>query len=259
MGQQLSPQDIARVKAFLDQISPVQSRQLTVLESGRGGPGINIPLAWDTNPANFPRYEFREYPKMLLKKATQADVDAWKAKHRMVDTRTGEASWPCAAPNVGDMIPVSATNNHVASGFANQAGDPLIMQSKEQEDEFFGCYPEAKTIDVSLSALGVGNLVNKAGEIAAQESELDRINRENVELEALAAAKKRNAELRAQLGEAEGAPTGEKPRRQYTRRAKPPAEDAPLAGESPPADAPPAAESPSSDPQPQFEMPKNLG
>jgi hypothetical protein len=254
---QLTPEQLSRVLAFLDQISPVQKRQLTVLESGRGGPGINIPLAWDTNPANFPRYEFRDYPKMLVRRATAADIADWKQR-KAVDQSQVLGAPPCIEKGKESWLPMLATNEHVQNGFASSVGEPLIMQSKEQEEEFFGQHPEAKTVDIPLSA-GVGDLVNTAGVASGkkpgEETELDRINRENAELEALAAARKRNAELRAQLGDAEG----EKPKRQYTRRPKTPGETVPPAGSTTPTGDLPTNEPAPAESQSQFEMPQNLG
>jgi hypothetical protein len=193
MPPQLSPNDVARVKAFLDQISPASERPLTVQESGHGGPGINVPLDRTTNPANFPRYEFREYPKMLTKTATQEDIDAWKVQHRIVDAQSGHISWASAAPRVGQPVPVLSAQADVTNGFAMSIGEPLIMQSKEQEEEYLGANPPPpKTVSVSIAQLA-----------QADEDELARLKAEN-------------AKLRAQSAKPQG-----RPKRKYTKRAKP--------------------------------------
>jgi hypothetical protein len=179
MPPQLSPNDVARVKAFLDQISPAAERPLTVQESGHGGPGINVPLDRTTNPANFPRYEFREFPKMLTKAATQEDIDAWKLKNRIVDTQSGQISYGQAPPRIGNPVPMLATQADVTNGFASALGEPLIMQSKEQEEEYLGANPPPpKTVSVSIASLA-----------QADEDELARLKAENAKLRAQAQQK----------------------------------------------------------------------
>jgi len=140
---QLTEADLARVKAFLDQISPAPARKLTVQESGVGGPGINIPLTPQTDRANFPPWQMREYPKMLTKIATPDDASLWIKGHKPEDGHP--------VIREGDLIPVYATQKHVRLGFAKVAGDPIIIDSKDQEDEFFGLYPEhAKPVEIPV-------------------------------------------------------------------------------------------------------------
>jgi hypothetical protein len=253
MPAQLSQADLARIHQFLDQISPVSKRPLTVMESGRGGPGINIPLTPDTDGSKFPRWEYIEYPKMLVRKATKEDVEEWR-KRRAIDDSHALPAPPCVEKGKESIVPILATIDHVMAGFAHAVGTPLIMQTAEQEQEFFGVYPpEPKTIDVPLAPPAVGELVQSVpvpvGKLVhpAQESELDRVKRENAQLEALIAERKRQAELRAQLAAADTEDEPVKPRRR--RRTK--AEMAAAADVSGPADT--------RETMPDFDLPTTLG
>lgn len=65
---------------------------------------LSIPLTDQTNPAKFPEYEFREYPKGMNMLANKEYLDDWLARNKTVDDQTGKASWPGGRPIVGKSI-----------------------------------------------------------------------------------------------------------------------------------------------------------
>lgn len=101
----------------------------------------SIPLTDQTNPAKFPQYEFREYPKMML-------------------------------------------NEH-GSPHLDKAGHPVVVGSRDEEDEFRQKNPKAAST-VSIAVPAAGN------------SEVARLEAENEKLKKLLAEKKAlEAELAA--------------------------------------------------------------
>jgi hypothetical protein len=143
------PKDVRDQLMGLLQIVPSRP---TVAETGKGGPGINLPLTPQTDPRYFPsvhgpdgKPKF-EYPKMACKRATPEDI-AWYRANRTSEHGHG------AAPRVGQPIPILSTLEHVDAGFASTVDQPLIFENKEQQEAFCGKFPEtAKLIFVDEPA-----------------------------------------------------------------------------------------------------------
>jgi hypothetical protein len=153
---ELTPRDIERVKRFLDSISPEQERPPTVLESGVGGPGVNIPLYRLTDSKFFPRYQFSEYPKSLNRSATEADVSAFAVAHRFVDTGSRELSYTRAPLQLGQLVPYPATQIDVAEGYAEKPGDGIVFKDAEHEAKW---YARNTPPEMPKPALSVSDLV----------------------------------------------------------------------------------------------------
>lgn len=101
-----------------------------------------IPLTPQTDERNFPRWEGDQappghsghrYPKMLTKPCTKEERTAWVDKNRRVDRVTRDEYWEEAAPRVGSQIPILSTQDMVDEGLAQLAGQPLIVNDKEEE------------------------------------------------------------------------------------------------------------------------------
>jgi hypothetical protein len=130
-----------------------------------------IPLTAQTNPAAFPAYAFRDYPKMMTRVATQADVDQWKKMNAVSDDRGG-VSYRGAAPKVGkSVVPVY-----------DELGEAIVVHSREEEERYLQETGQASILKVDVSA--------------ASTAEIARLEEDNKRLRDLIAE---NAALTSQL------------------------------------------------------------
>lgn len=128
----------------------------------RTGYGINVPITKQTDPRNFPVYEFREYPKMMVAPATKEYIQHWRETHSYVDDRTGKLCYQGAAPRLGSTQPCLADEDDVANGFADAVGKAIIASTPAQEKAYWqahGGKPEAGTVakPVSVDAPVMGD------------------------------------------------------------------------------------------------------
>jgi hypothetical protein len=98
-----------------------------------------IPLTRLTDPTAFPPSEFQEYPKMLLRPATDADIKLWAQDNQVVDDRSGKVSYRPGRPRLGALIPIMGVD-----------GQPLTVASAEEEEQFRRDNPEV--MDASKGA-----------------------------------------------------------------------------------------------------------
>lgn len=158
-----------------------------------GGYGINLPITPQTDPRNFPEYEYREYPKMILIPARKEDIQAWRDINSYVDTASGRVSYMGAAPRLNSLVPLRANQEDVDAGFASAIGKELIARNLEEERILLHSHglteamPMAKKVSVQLPEAPAENFDPEGRTIAEVEAE-------NAALEA---ALKRNAELKA--------------------------------------------------------------
>lgn len=115
--------------------------------------GMNTPLTPQTDPNNFPPLRFGEdaiqYPKMLLKEATQEDIDE-NLRNRITDPTTGATTDPHWRPvRLGQRIPVRTTQQHIDMGIGRVAGEPLIVRNPEEEFRVTGEKPALYGYDFS--------------------------------------------------------------------------------------------------------------
>lgn len=101
-----------------------------------------IPLTSQTDERNFPRWEGEDappgksghrYPKMLTRPCTKEDRAKWVDEHRRVDRITRDEYWEEPSPRVGSQIPMISTQDMVDEGLAKVAGEPIIVNDKEEE------------------------------------------------------------------------------------------------------------------------------
>jgi hypothetical protein len=196
-------------------------RQLPV----RIGYGKNIPFP----PVEFPPYERGDpndkhngnnYPKHINVPADDAYIAAFRQKNSYLDERSGKICYICAAPKVGAMVSLLATDEMVQAGYAEAVGEPVTFNDAEHEQNFMTRFAPALNLPAAAPALS--GLVNGG----SGNPEVDRIKRENAEMAALL---EENARLKAQLG------GDAKPKRPYRRRAQAgePAQDASDSGPIP--------------------------
>ena len=118
-----------------------------------------IPLTAQTDPNKFPAYEYREYPKMMLRTATAEDIKTWEELNKQVDERSGKAYWPAGRPRLGAQIPYKSPD-----------GMPIMVSDAEEEEAFRLDNPEALEI--------------KSLDTAAMQDELAQLRAENAALRA---------------------------------------------------------------------------
>lgn len=149
------------------------------------GYGYNLPITPQTDQRNYPPYEFREYPKMITVPARKEDIDAWRKRNQFLDTATREVSYNGAAPKLAAMVPLRATQNDVDAGFAISVGDEMVAQNKEEEKlilqshGLLDAFPGPKVANVKLPS---------AGDVAAENEELEGLLKRNAQLRKQAAS-----------------------------------------------------------------------
>lgn len=135
-----------------------------------------IPLTPQTDERNFPRHDpgaapgksGHPYPKMLTRICTREDRSAWIEANRRVDQTTRQDYWESTPPRVNAPIPMLTTQDMVDEGLCDLAGQPIIVQDKEQEARvraFLGLdepLPPPKSVAIPVAA-AVPNAVNHDG------------------------------------------------------------------------------------------------
>jgi hypothetical protein len=147
------------------------------LPQTHGGPVHDIrpyiPRTAQTDPSAFPAYQFREYPKMMLKPATEGDIKEWFRANAQTDDR-GNTSYRATAPAKGQLIPMT-----------DRSGHPIIVKDIDEEKAFLDAHPDAvKKIGVDVPQFDA--------------AALDRLREDN---ERLKAAIAENARLKAEMAE----------------------------------------------------------
>lgn len=152
-----------------------------------------IPLTPQTDERNFPQWKKdappnqsgHPYPRMLTRSCTREDREAWRDKHRKVDTVTRQEYWEERLPKVGDPIPLTATLEMVDAGHANVVGEPVIVADAIREAEVFEALglksadAEPVAVEIPLAALDETGV-----------SPINRLIAENERLRRAAAEKK---------------------------------------------------------------------
>jgi len=145
----------------------------------------SIPLTPQTDPAAFPQYVMRDYPKAMNMKADQAYVDAWMERTKQVDDNSNKPYWPGGRPRVGSIVPILDGLNQ-----------PIFVQDEIEEAEFRAAHPEAITIvsvDTEMQQLRAANerlqaLVDAKNAPGGAEDEFDKrlkaLQEENARLKA---------------------------------------------------------------------------
>lgn len=177
----------------------------------------NIALTPQTDERNFPicregappGQSGHAYPRMLTRPCTAEDREAWRTKNKRMDRTTREEYWEDRPPKVGDPIPVISTLELVDAALAQVVGEPVIVHDAEDEKtvrEMLGlAAAEAKPSTFSIPIRG------GAAQMPGAESPLERLRRENDELEAEI---ERRAKLKAaQTGDAPEAKQNKRPGR----------------------------------------------
>lgn len=128
--------------------------------------GPQIPLTPQTDERNFPRWSKdakgsdsgAQYPKMLTRLCTRADLEEWRQTHGQFDPQTQRTHWNEAGPRIGSQIPRLATPEMVDAGLAKVANEPIIVDDKEMEAKvnvFLGLdrpAPPPPTVSIPLKA-----------------------------------------------------------------------------------------------------------
>jgi hypothetical protein len=100
-----------------------------------------IPLTPQTDERNFPRWQENAppgqsghaYPKMLTRPCTREDREQWLATNKRIDANTRQEYYDNVAPRVGSPIPIIVTQEMVDDGLAQLAGEPVVVNDKEEE------------------------------------------------------------------------------------------------------------------------------
>ena len=82
-------------------------------------------------------YQFQEYPKIALKRATKDDIDAALARAENYDERRSVMRYVRRPPRVGELIPLKEP----------ETGDNVVFQNAEEERAFYEMYPDIEKID----------------------------------------------------------------------------------------------------------------
>lgn len=218
--RELTAAETAKVLQFLDKMSPPGTKILTVSETGRGGPGINIPMNPQTSPNSFRAASDQSYPKIFTKPCEQADVDEFMRRNSSIDTNSGRTVYMAVPPRIGTQIAFPASPDHVSRGYALVAGEPVVFDSAEHENEFFGKFPEAaKTIKVempdkpsdisSLVHPVEGNVSTEVGALRLQNAALQKTLEEMSTM------------LKGLMEKAQNTPKKSTKKRKYTRHVQP--------------------------------------
>lgn len=132
-----------------------------------------LPFTKQTDPNEFPAYDYAEYPKMLLRKCTKEDLEAWVEANKNVDEH-GKVSYNAGRPRVGNPIPV-----------LDDVNQPLVIHNREDEEDWRAANPGVELYEPPTAA-------STSGQVA-------RLEKENEEMRAKLAALEGN-------GDAEPAP-----------------------------------------------------
>ncbi len=156
----------------------------------------NIPLTRQTDDRNFPQHDpgapwgqsGHPYPKRINREFMPEDVEPWKKRHVQFDaqTRTEYYNERCPQPQrvlssgkivQGQLVPVIVTQEMIDElRLTQNVGEELVVVSAEEEQKakkFLGQ-------EIAPSASSVTALVQED----KTESEIERLKRQNAELEA---------------------------------------------------------------------------
>lgn len=121
----------------------------------------NIPFTNQTDPRMFPPYEKRDYPKMMTRVCTQADLDAWLERNGNVDDN-GKIKYPGGRPRVGISV----------VSFLDDIGQPIVVNDPEEEAEFRAEHPDASNPEGEQTSLRDENAELRA-KMAEMQAKLD--------------------------------------------------------------------------------------
>lgn len=159
-----------------------------------------IPLTPQTDERNFPRWQDKAppgqsghgYPKMLTRKFTKDEREAWRDKHRRIDVTTRQEYFEERIPKVGDPVPVLATEDLVDAGIAILVGEPVVVANADEEKRALGILGD-QGVEVETPATSFTVPISNG---RPSDSALEKLRQENADLEA---ALKRNEELKREL------------------------------------------------------------
>ncbi len=128
-----------------------------------------IPLTNQTDERMFPRWQpdappnksGSPYPKMLTRPTTREDQEKWRLSNRRRDQNTGQDYFESTPPRLGSPIPLIVTTEMVDQGLAQLAGEPVIVNDKEEEVRvraFLGlgeAPPKPTTVSIPIAAAPV--------------------------------------------------------------------------------------------------------
>jgi len=140
---------------------------------------------------------------MLVRPFTKEDREPWQQRYRQTDPIMGREFYLERCPKVGDMVPVETTQELVDAGFAETLRLPVICKNAEDEREV-----------KKLLGLDVTQPTAEAVIIPFAESPIEKLKRENAELEALLA---KNNQLKGELAGEKPAPVKQQRRRRKRR------------------------------------------
>lgn len=85
-----------------------------------------------------PPYKYQEYPKQILKRATQADVDASHARSQNFDEKRQIMRYTARPPKIGELI-----------AYRDPESDQFVtVADEDEEDRFYAAHPDVIRIDV---------------------------------------------------------------------------------------------------------------
>jgi hypothetical protein len=102
------------------------------------GYGRNIPFP----PVDFTEYVFEEFPKIVMQKADEPYLKAWRERNHYIDERTQRVCYMGGMPRLGTDVAVIATANDVESGFAEAVNDPVTIADAEMQRRWLEEHPE---------------------------------------------------------------------------------------------------------------------
>lgn len=93
---------------------------------------------WEMRP-----YVFHEYPKAMTEPCTMKHVEWWRQNNKYTDPRTGVTCYNGHPPKLGSMVGCLATEEDIASGFADALNEEVTVDNPEEEEIFRQMHPNA--------------------------------------------------------------------------------------------------------------------
>lgn len=92
---------------------------------------------WEARP-----YVFHEFPKAMTEPCTQKHIEWWRQNNKYTDPRSGATCYNGHPPRLGSMVGCLATEEDVASGFADAVNEEVTVDNPEEEEIFRQMHPE---------------------------------------------------------------------------------------------------------------------
>ncbi len=84
---------------------------------------------------NLPPYEWKEFPKMALKYATDADVEFFRNMYENFDDRIGKARYTQKVPKKGALI-----------AMRDDVGQIIVFDDADEEEAFYNEHPDIERV-----------------------------------------------------------------------------------------------------------------